>query len=121
MTYCAWCGKDVKNHPKTWLWVDDNFNIITTYKGTRIPFCSEECKEQWKNTRWVDQCIVCGKTIKSEAPGNKEITRIINRYGIENKIIFYACADHKDRTEEIDSLIEEALEDICEAGIPQET
>lgn len=42
--------------------------------------------------------------IKSEAPGNKEIIR--------NDIIFYACPEHKDRNEEIESLIEDALEDI---------
>ena len=108
MTHCAWCGKDVKNYPKTWLWVDDNFNIINTYAydSTRIPFCSDECKEAWKNTKWIDQCIVCGKTIKSEAPGNKEIIR--------NEIIFYACPDHKDREEEIDSLIDTALEDTSD-------
>jgi len=107
MTFCAWCGKDVKNRPKTHIWVDNDLMIIRTYKGTRIPFCSDECKDQWKDTKWIDHCIVCGKKIKSEAPGNKKITR--------NDITFYACPHHKDRDEEIDSLIEIALEDIGDA------
>lgn len=106
MIHCAWCGKELQGCPKRYLWVDQNFNTINTHVwgATRIPFCSEECKEAWKNTKWIDQCIVCGKTIKSEAPGNKEITR--------NEIIFYACPNHKDMSEQIESLIDIALQDI---------
>lgn len=106
MTHCAWCGKDLKNHPPKYLWADHNLNVVDerTYENTRIPFCSEECRKEWILTKWMDRCIVCGNMIKSEAPGNKEIIR--------NDIIFYACPEHKDRNEEIESLIEDALEDI---------
>jgi len=101
---CAWCGIDVKNTPRTYIWADEKLKRVTIDRSIfKIPFCSIEHREKWLATDSKDVCFICWNPLKTDAPANQMI--------IKDGFEFYFCHEHRDHPE-VEKIIDEALEEL---------
>lgn len=105
MVHCAWCGKDLRNYPNKYVWVDPRtLEIIErNWNRRRVCFCSEEHKQSWLNAEQIDVCIICYNAVK-DAPIVKEIEK--------EGLLFYFCEEHQLEENRIDHYLDVIIEDF---------
>lgn len=104
MVHCAWCGKNLQNHPPKYVWANQlTLEIGYAWGVRRVCFCSDEHKQKWIAAEQIDFCIVCYNAVK-DTPIVKKVEKA--------RLIYYFCEEHQLDDEYIDHYLDVITEDI---------